>query len=96
MKKKILIGWGLLCIWIIWLIIMIIFTIILPILFRVQWTHASPYWYRDLMNMMYIGWIILSIFALFGIGYLVYNRQKEKVSDMSDEEIVDYYMTHGV
>lgn len=96
MNKKFLIGWGLLYIWIIWIIMMIILIIALPVLYGDQWTHASPHWYRDLMNTMYIGWIVLSIFASFGIGYLIWNRQKKKVSEMSDEEIVDYYMTHGI
>lgn len=96
MNKKLLIGWGLLYIWIIWFIMMIILIIALPILYGDQWTHASPQWYRDLMNTMYIGWIVLSIFASLSIGYIIWNRQKKKVSEMSDEEIVDYYMIHGI
>ena len=96
MNNKTLIEWSLLYLCIVWLILMIILTIVLPILYGAQWTYASPYWYRDLMNTMYIGWVVLSIFTSFSIGYLIWDHQKKKISKMSDEEIVDYYMTHGI
>ena len=96
MERKILNGYYLLSVWIIWLVIMMMLITILPILYGVHWTHPSPIWYRDLMYTMYIGWIILSIFASVGIGYFIWNHQKKKISEMSDEEIVEYYMTHGI
>lgn len=55
--------------------------------------YSSPLWYRVMMNMLYVGWILLLILSIFSVGYIFWNGYKKKqlieILNMSDREIVE-------
>ena len=70
-------------IWIFFLIVMIILNFFS--------NSPNPNWFRTLMWTMFFSWIILIIPTAFSIGYMWWNKYTKKISDMSDEKIIEFY-----
>jgi hypothetical protein len=66
----------------------IFFIMLLAVILKPSPTHN---WFPTLMwTLMYI-WIILILPVLLGAIYMVWNHMKRRLSEMTDEEIVEYW-----
>ena len=61
------------------------------LLFGISIPSPTPIWFPTLMWTLTYIWVILSLPALFGATYILWNRMKRRLSEMTDEEITEYW-----
>ena len=51
----------------------------------------TPNWFPTLMWTLMYSWMILILPMLFGVVYILWNRTKKRLTEMTDEEILAYW-----